>query len=130
MPEPKDTNGNLLVTGQKYSVKMNDLWDETMYGPPNAPEELIFEAYESAAGGYAMPRFLKINGEVAGGRSPATYMYEHVKSEHISPKRKATRRPATNARWHGSRKYHPKPPKGGYRKSKKQTRRRTQKNRR
>ena len=130
MSESRDTNGNLLVTGHKYRVKMNDLWDEKIYGPPNAPEELIFEAYESAAGGYATPRFLKINGELAGGRSPATYMYEPIVSKHNSPKRNVTRRPATKNRNHGSRPYHPKPSKGGYRKSKKQTRRRTQKNRR
>ena len=120
MAEAKDTNGNILVPGKLYLVKMNEHWDKNAYGPPYTPEKLIFQAYDNGE-----PRFMKNDGESAGGKPSSTYVYEPV----------VTRRPATNPYRRDPRpRYHPNllkhasskrvSSKGGFRKNKKQTRRR------
>jgi len=126
MTEAKDTTGKILVPGKLYLVKMNEHWNETAYGPPYAPEKLIFQAYDTGE-----PRFMKENGESAGGKPSSTYVYEPVitrrpatkshrpSSQRVSPSRAAANRARTKriAEKRASSK-------GGYRKKKRQTRRR------
>jgi hypothetical protein len=125
------TNGNELIPGKKYIVRTSDRWEEEIYGKPPATEELIFARYDRIH----EPLFHSYGHIV--GKPSSTYVYERVLSERVSAK---ARRPASTL--HRSSKRVPEESiaanraktaralarrtsaKGGYRKNKKQTRRR------